>query len=86
MPAGPDWLHELKWDGYRLIARKEGPSVTLWSRAGRGWHGAFPGIAEAIAALPASSLILDGEAVVLREDGTSDFFALRSREPAQMLA
>ena len=38
VPAGPDWLHELKWDGYRIIARKEGGSVKLWSRAGRGWH------------------------------------------------
>ena len=45
VPAGPGWLHELKWDGYRIIARKEGSGVKLWSRAGRGWHGAFPGIA-----------------------------------------
>ena len=78
VPEGPDWQHEIKHDGYRLIARKEGPSIPLWSRTGRDWRGAFTGIAEAVAALPATSLILDGEAVVLREDGTSDLFALRS--------
>ena len=70
VPAGPDWIHELKWGGYRIIARKEGSSVRLWSRTGRGWHPAFPGIVEAIAALPATSLILDGEAAPLRNDGS----------------
>src|SRR4029077_10748930 len=80
VPAGEGWLHELKWDGYRIIARKEGSSVKLWSRTGRGWHPAFPGIVEAIAALPTASLILDGEAVLLRNDGSADFFALRSKE------
>ena len=80
VPAGPDWLHELKWDGYRIIARKEGWDVKLWSRAGIGWHGTFPVIATVIAALPTTSLMLDGEAVVLREDGTADFYALRSQK------
>ena len=54
------------------------PDVKLWSRAGRNWHGAFPRIVKAIADLPVTSLMLDGEAVMLREDGTSDFFALRA--------
>src|SRR6476469_1068826 len=79
VPAGEGWLHELKWDGYRIIARKDRSAVRLWSRAGRGWHGAFPAIAAAIAALPPTSLILDGEAVLLRKDGSADFFALRTR-------
>ena len=51
VPDGP-WIHELKWDGYRIIARKDGPDVKLWSRAGRNWHGAFPRIVRAIAAFP----------------------------------
>jgi bifunctional non-homologous end joining protein LigD len=72
-------LRQAQWDGYRIIARNEGEGVKLWSRAGRGWHGTFPRIAEAIAALPATSLMLDGEAVMLRDDGSADFFALRSR-------
>src|SRR6478735_9435591 len=72
-------MHELKWDGYRIIARKDRSAVRLWSRAGRGWHGTFPAIAAAIAALPPTSLILDGEAVLLRKDGSADFFALRTR-------
>ena len=78
VPEGPDWQHEIKHDGYRLIARKEGPSVRLWSRTGRDWRSVFTGIALAVAALPATSLMIDGEAVVLREDGTSDFHALAS--------
>ena len=78
VPEGPDWQHEIKHDGYRLIARKEGPRVRLWSRTGRDWRNVFTGIALAVAALPATSLMIDGEAVVLREDGTSDFHALAS--------
>ena len=80
VPAGPGWLHELKWDGNRIIARKEGWDVKLWSRIGIDWHGTFPVIATVIAALPTTSLMLDGEAVVLREDGTADFYALRSQK------
>jgi bifunctional non-homologous end joining protein LigD len=79
VPSGPDWLHELKWDGYRIIARKEGANVKLWSRAGWGWHGTFPLVSGAIGRLPLSRLVLDSEAVMLRADGTADFFALRSR-------
>ena len=79
VPDSPDWIHELKWDGYRILARKEGSIIRLWSRAGRSWYGAFAAIADAVATLPVTSLMLDGEAVMLREDGTSDFFALRSR-------
>ncbi len=78
VPAGADWIHELKWDGYRIIARKEGQGVRLWSHTGRDWRDVFTGIALAVAALPATSLIIDGEAVVLREDGSADFFALAS--------
>ena len=78
VPEGPDWQHEIKHDGYRIIARKEGPRVRLWSRTGRDWRNVFTGIALAVAALPATSLMIDGEAVVLHPDGTSDFHALAS--------
>jgi bifunctional non-homologous end joining protein LigD len=78
VPAGPNWSHELKWDGYRIIARKEGAKVRLWSRNGRSWHLAFPHLFAAVAALPVSGLVLDGEAVMLRADGSADFHALRS--------
>ena len=79
IPTGPEWTHELKWDGYRTIARREGGTVRLWSRTGRNWADAFPWIAEAIGRLEVASGIIDGEAVCLLEDGRPDFHALRSR-------
>src|SRR5829696_4697815 len=82
-PSGPDWLHEIKHDGYRLIARKDGDRVRLWSRQGRDWTASFAGIAAAIRTLPAASLVLDGEAVAHTSEGLPDFHALRSRYGAE---
>src|SRR5687768_16063339 len=79
IPTGPEWIHELKWDGYRLIARREDRVVHLWSRTGRNWAKDFPLIAAAIARLPVEDVTLDGEAVCLLDDGRPDFHALRSR-------
>jgi bifunctional non-homologous end joining protein LigD len=79
IPTGDEWIHELKWDGYRLIARCERSVVYLWSRTGRNWAKDFPLIGAAMARLPVESVILDGEAVCLLEDGRPDFHALRSR-------
>ena len=75
----PEWTHELKWDGHRIVARREGGTVRLWSRTGRNWADAFPSITAAIKQLPVESIVLDGEAVCLREDGRPDFHALRSK-------
>jgi bifunctional non-homologous end joining protein LigD len=77
-PAGPDWLNEIKHDGYRLIARKETASVCLWSRNGRNWTSAFSTIVQALEALP-GRVVLDGEAVAHRDQGLPDFYWLRSR-------
>jgi ATP dependent DNA ligase domain len=52
-PAGPGWLHEVKHDGYRIVARKQGESVSLWSRYGADFTDRLPRIAEAIGKLPA---------------------------------
>jgi bifunctional non-homologous end joining protein LigD len=79
IPTGAEWIHELKWNGYRLIARRENGVVHLWSRTGRNWAKDFPLIGSAIARLPVESVTLDGEAVCLLEDGRPDFHALRSR-------
>ena len=76
-PAGAAWLHELKLDGYRILARIEAGRVSLLSRHGRDWTGKFAAVAEALRALPVKQAILDGEIVVLRPDGTSDFQALQ---------
>src|SRR5215207_1927346 len=54
-PAGDGWLHELKHDGFRIIARKEGDSVRLWSRNGRDWTAEFVAIVTALRELPPSS-------------------------------
>src|SRR5271163_3038196 len=71
-PAGLGWLHEVKHDGYRIIARKDGSRVTLWSRYGTNFTDRLPKIAEAICSLAAESAVIDGEAVAARPDGNSD--------------
>jgi bifunctional non-homologous end joining protein LigD len=62
-PSGERWLHEIKHDGYRVIARKDGPRVKLYSRPGNDLTQRFPLIVEALARLRASSCTIDGEAV-----------------------
>src|SRR3954467_11143778 len=79
-PAGPGWLHEIKFDGYRVIARKDGNQVRLWARTTSDYSKAFTRIRDAVAALPVESAVLDGEAIVLRPDNTFDFEGLRSRQ------
>jgi len=83
VPTGPDWTHELKWDGYRIVTRREGGRVCLWSRTGRNWSDDFLRIADAIDQLKVDSVTLDGEAVCLLADGRPDFHALRSRPACQ---
>ena len=78
-PSGPEWLHEIKFDGYRVIARKDGAQVRLWARTTSDYSKAFSRIRDAVAALPVETAVIDGEAIVLRPDNTSDFEALRSR-------
>jgi bifunctional non-homologous end joining protein LigD len=79
-PSGPGWLHEIKFDGYRVIARKDGEQVRLWARTTSDYTSTFTRIRDAVAALPVDSAVLDGEAIVLRHDNLSDFDALRSRQ------
>ena len=75
-PSGPGWLHEIKHDGYRLIARREGSRVR---RRGHDWSERFPRIREALASLRARSATIDGEAVVLcHKTGLSLFHELHS--------
>jgi ATP-dependent DNA ligase len=78
-PSGPGWLHELKYDGFRMVVRRDGARVRLWSRNMTDWTAAFPGIAASVLALPSDHIVLDGEAVVLRDDGHCDFGAIQSR-------
>jgi bifunctional non-homologous end joining protein LigD len=85
-PAGNEWLHEIKHDGYRILARKQGPRVTIWTRRGTDYTDKFPRIAEAVRSLSADEALIDGEAVVLRVDGRSDFEALLTRDGAKRAA
>ncbi len=77
-PAGDDWLHEVKWDGYRLLASVVEGKPRLWSRNAIEWTDKVPEIAKAIAALKLDSAQLDGELIVL-DDGDSDFNRLQAR-------
>ena len=76
-PEGAEWLHEIKYDGYRLIARIEAGKVRLITRGGLDWTAKFPALARRLAALPVKSAILDGELVALRPDGTTSFADLQ---------
>src|ERR1017187_4716333 len=67
-PVGPDWIHEIKHDGYRMIVRKKDGRVRLFT-----WTDRFPLIREAVAPLRPSALVLDGEAVCCAPDGTANF-------------
>jgi bifunctional non-homologous end joining protein LigD len=80
VPAHPDWLHEIKHDGYRLIVQKDGKRVRLFTRNGHDWSGRYPRITEAALRNRNTSFVLDGEAVLLGVDGISDFNGLHSRK------
>ena len=78
VPQGTDWLHELKYDGYRILARKVGDVVTLFSRSGLDWTVRFPAIARAIETLPCDSALIDGEIAFVLPSGVTDFKSLQS--------
>src|SRR3954454_9445696 len=78
-PSAPEWVHEIKHDGFRLMVRREGSRVRCFTRGGYDWADRFPAIVEAARGLKAHSFLIDGEAVVCRPDGLSDFDALRYR-------
>src|ERR1700738_1690537 len=78
-PSGGQWLHEIKHDGFRVIARKNGKRVKRYSRPGNDLTYRFPLIVEAIAKLRSRSCIIDGEAVACGEDGIASFDRIRYR-------
>lgn len=77
-PEGDHWLHEIKFDGYRLLIFKKGKKVTVYTRHHHDWTNKFKEIAAAISQLPVTNLILDGEVVVLDKDGHSNFQLLQN--------
>ena len=77
MPTGRNWLHEAKYDGYRIIARKAGDDVTLFSRSGLDWTVRFPAIAQALRTFPAEIALIDGEVAFVLPSGMTSFKSLQ---------
>ena len=80
VPSAPDWLHEVKYDGYRLRVERNGDRVRLITRNGYDWTNRYPWIVEAALKNRQKQFIIDGEAVILGVDGIPDFNALHSRK------
>jgi DNA ligase D-like protein (predicted ligase) len=81
-PEGSDWLHEIKFDGYRVHARLDRGAVRLLTRTGLDWTHKYPAIAAAVPSLPAKQAYLDGELYGLRPDGTTSFSAIQAASDA----
>jgi bifunctional non-homologous end joining protein LigD len=79
-PTGPGWIHEIKHDGFRILARRHGGRVRLFSRNGYNFAARFPKIVAAVENLPVRSCVVDGEAIVVNRDGLSVFELLRYRQ------
>ena len=77
-PAGDDWLHEIKFDGYRMLAHLRNGKVELLSRNDLDWTKRFPELAAALARLPATEALLDGEVVRFAASGVTSFSALQN--------
>jgi bifunctional non-homologous end joining protein LigD len=77
-PEGAGWLHEIKFDGYRIQARLDNGEVRLLTRKGLDWAQKFPNVAAAVAELPARTALIDGEIVVEKETGVSSFSELQA--------
>ena len=77
-PTGPDWIHEIKHDGFRVLARRDGKKVRLISRKGKDLTYRFPLAVQAVAALPVHSCLIDGEAIISDASGLAIFSLIRS--------
>ena len=80
LPAGKEWAYEVKWDGYRTIAVKDGPRAALYSRNLKDFSKTYPSIASAVARLSVNSAVIDGEVVAIDEAGRPSFQALHHSE------
>ncbi len=78
VPQGDDWLHEIKYDGYRILCRVSAGKVRLFSRNGLDWTRRFQAVADAVKKLPVKNAWLDGEVVVQKPDGSTSFQALQN--------
>src|SRR3954463_505792 len=72
-PEGPEWLHEQKFDGYRILADLDRGKVRLLSRRFKDWTAEFPTVASAVATLPVERAVLDGEVAAVLPSGVTSF-------------
>lgn len=77
-PSGPGWIHEIKHDGFRLIARRDGAGVRLMTRNGHDWTARYPAIANAIGRLRCRSCVVDGEVAIVDSEGRAVFDRLQA--------
>jgi bifunctional non-homologous end joining protein LigD len=78
VPHHPDWIHEVKYDGYRLMVHRDGDRVRLITRNGYDWTKRYPWIVEAARRNKIKQFVIDGDTVILGVDGVSDFDALHA--------
>jgi bifunctional non-homologous end joining protein LigD len=78
-PSGSEWVHEIKHDGYRLMARRDAVGIGLFTRGGYDWAHRYPLIVQAVSLLQVRSCLIDGEVVACDGDGLPDFQRLRHR-------
>jgi bifunctional non-homologous end joining protein LigD len=76
-PEGPQWVYEIKHDGFRFVCRRDGDRVRVFSRNAKDWTDKVPAIVDAMRALPVTSATVDGEGVVCDDWGVTDFERLR---------
>ena len=82
-PLGDEWLHETKYDGYRIGARVRNGRVALYSRNGKDWTAAFPKVVEGVTSLRARDALLDGEVAMVLPDGRTSFQALQNMRASE---
>jgi bifunctional non-homologous end joining protein LigD len=79
-PSGPVWIHEIKHDGFRIMARRDGAGVRFITRHGNDFTLRFPLAVAAVSALPSRSFLIDGEAIVANGDSLAVFDLVRQRQ------
>src|SRR5262245_9568940 len=85
LPVGKEWTYEVKWDGYRTLAQKDGRRVKLWSRNLKDATAQYGSIARGVGGLPMNAVLLDGEIVALDEDGRPSFQALHHQSATTLV-
>jgi bifunctional non-homologous end joining protein LigD len=84
-PVGALWLHEVKFDGYRMQIHKEGSQIALYSKTGNDFTRRFPAVAQAVAKLPTRAVILDAEVAAYDADGAPDFGSMLRKQEKQLV-